>query len=277
MSHPATRDGADFERGSRAPARHLGAVLLSGLLLMSCASAGEVDRLDARVDSLEREREQLRSKMTEDVGKLERLHKMLTDAEETLRKSGADLGIRLERIEQDFPKFKGNIEGFDFRVNQVIKDLGVIKKELADRLGWTVVYLPPDLPKDKDGIWKVAEERGKTDKYQEAKAVFELFEASFPDDPRAPQALVEVGKLLERAGDTEGAIKAYQDVYSRHEKSPEAAPATFRIAELFILRQQCDRAKAVFKLVETQFKGTPQAVDAKARGKTVMGECKKPE
>jgi len=254
-------------------------VIFAGAVLglAGCASASEVDRLDARVDSLEREREQVRSQMTEDVGKLERVHKMVTDAEETLRKSGADLGIRLERMEQDFPKFKGTVEGFDFRVNQVIKDLGVIKKELADRLGWTVVYLPPDLPKDKDGIWKAAEDRGKSDKFQEAKAIFELYEASFPDDPRAPQALVEVAKLLERAGDIEGAIKSYQGVYERHEKSPEAAPATFRIAELFIMRQNCDRARAVFKFVETTFKGTPQAADAKTRGKTVMGECKKPE
>ena len=75
--------------------------IFGGLLvgLTSCASASEVDRLDARVDSLGAEREALRSKMTEDVGKLERLHKMLTEAEETLRKSGADLGIRLARIE----------------------------------------------------------------------------------------------------------------------------------------------------------------------------------
>ncbi len=248
-------------------------VLLAGSAL-GCASASEVDRLDARVSSLEHEREQLRAKMAEDMGKLERLHKMLTDAEDTLRKSGADLGARLERIEQDHPKLKGNLEAFDFRVNQMLKDLGVIKKELADRLGWTVVYLPSDLPKDKDGIWKAAEERGKADKFQEAKAIYELFEASFPDDPRAPQALVETGKLLERAGDVEGAIKAYQGVYERHEQSPHAAPATFRIAELFVLQKRCDRAKAIFQFVEKTFKGTTEAAEAKTRARTVMGECK---
>lgn len=253
----------------------LGVAGAVALPLAGCASASEVDKLDARVKSLEREREQLRTRLEEDVDKLERLHKMLTEAEDTLRKGGADLGARLQRIEQDYPKLKGSIESFDFRVNQVVKDLEVIKKELADRLGWTVVYLPPDLPKDRDGIWKAAEERGKADKYQEAKAIYELYEASFPDDPRAPQALVEVGKLLERAGDIEGAIRSYQDVYGRHEKSPEAPAATYRIAELFIAKGNCERAKAVFKFVETTFKGTPQAADAKTRGKTVMGECGK--
>jgi TolA-binding protein len=240
------------------------------VLSMGCATSGDVEKLDRRVKKLELEREQLAA----DVGKLESLHEMLHEAEEMLRKSGADLGNRLARLEQDFPKFKGDVEAFDFRVNQVIKDLGVIKKELADRLGWTVVYLPSDLPKDKDGIWKAAEERGKADKFQEAKAIFELYEASFPDDPRAPQALVEVGKLLERAGDVEGAIKAYQGVYERHEKSPLAASSTFRIAELFVLRKNCERAKAIYRFVETQFKGTSEAAEARARGRNVMSECK---
>jgi len=254
---------------------HRAAWLCALLGVSACATSGDIDRLDARVDTLEGEREQLRAKMSEDMGKLERLHAMLTEAEETLRKNGADLGIRLARMEQDFPKFKGDVEAFAFRVNQVTKDLSVIKKELADRLGWTVVYLPPDLPKDKDGIWKVAEDLGKADRFQEAKAVYEVYEASFPDDPRAAQALVEVGKLFERAGDVEGAIAAYQNVYSRHEKSPLAAPSTFRIAELLIVRQNCDRAKAIFRFIEAQFKGTPEAAEAKARGKTVMAECHK--
>ena len=251
--------------------------LIVALALTACATASEVDRLDARVDSLEREREQTRAKMADDMAKLERLHKMITEAEETLRKSGADLGIRLERIEQDYPKFKGNIESFDFRVKEVMRDLGIIKKELADRMGWTNIFLPADLPKDKDGLWKAAEERAKADKVTEAKAIFELYEANFPDDPRAPQALVEVGKLLERTGDIDGAIRAYQSVYERHEKTPEAPAATFRIAELLIAKQNCERAKAIFKLIETTaaFKGTQQAIDAKSRGKTVMGECKK--
>ena len=242
---------------------------ISLLPAVSCATNGDVEKLERRVKTLESERDKLQA----DVQRLEQLR---SEAEDMLRKSGADLGVRLDRMEQDFPKFRGNVEAFDFRVAKVTKDLDVIKKELADRLGWTVVYLPSDLPKDKEGIWKAAEERAKSDKFQEAKAIFELYEASFPEDPKAPQALVETGKLLERAGDIEGAIKAYQGVYERHETSPQAPSATFRIAELFVVRQNCDRAKAVFKFVETTFKGTPEAAEAKTRGKNVMNECKKP-
>lgn len=252
------------------------ALLVPLLFASACATTGDLEQVAARVSDLERDRLLLRDKLGEDYSKLERLHTMITEAEATLRKSGADLGIRMERLEQDYPKIRGITEAIEFRFNQVSKDLDVIKQELASRLGWTVVYLPSDLPKDKDGIWKAAQERGKADKLLEAKAIYELFEASFPDDPRAPQALVEIAKLYERAGDLESAIKHYQSVYERHEKSPHAAPSTFRIAELFVIRSNCDRAKAIFQFVEKQFKGTPEATQAKARLKNLASECKKP-
>jgi TolA-binding protein len=228
-----------------------------------------------RIDDLERDREHLKAKLGEDYSKLERLHAMITEAEETLRKSGADLGVRMARIEQDMPRFKGTTEALDFRFNQIAKDLDVIKQELAARLGWTVIYLPPDLPKDKDGIWQAAQERGRADKLLEAKAIYELFEASFPDDPRAPQALVEIARLFERSGDLDSAIKSYQAVYERHEASPLAASSTFRIAELFVLRRNCDRARTIFQFVEKQFKNSPEAAQARARLKNLAAECKR--
>lgn len=253
-----------------------GLVWLAPLLMAACATTGDVEHLAARVAELERDRLMLRDKLGDDYSKLERLHIMITEAEATLRKSGADLGVRMERLEQDFPKVRGITEAIEFRFNQVAKDLDLIKQELASRLGWTVVYLPPDLPKDKDGIWNAAQERGKADKVLEAKAIYELFEASFPDDPRAPQALVEVAKLYEKTGDLESAIKSYQAVYERHEKSPQAAPSTMRIAELFVISNNCDRAKSIFQFVEKQFKGAPEATQAKNRLKTLGNECKKP-
>jgi len=256
-------------------ARTTGLALMVAATLSGCATTGDVDKISNRIEDLERERELLKAKLGDDYSKLERLHAMISDAEVTLRESGADLGVRMARVEQDVPKLKGTTEALDFRFNQLSKDLDVIKQELASRLGWTVVYLPNDLPKDKDGIWKVAQERGAADKLLEAKAVYELFEASFPDDPRAPLALVEVARLYEKSGDLEGAIKSYQAVYERHEKSPQAAAATFRIAELFVIRNNCERAKSIFQFVEKQFKNTPEAAQAKARLRTIAADCKK--
>lgn len=140
----------------KARARTLCAALLMTSPLAGCATSGDLDKLANRVTDLERERELLRSKLGDDYSKLERLHGMLVEAEETLRKSGAELGTRLERIEQSYPKVRGETESLSFLLKQVSRDLEVVKQELATRLGWTVVYLPSDLPKDKEGIWTTA-------------------------------------------------------------------------------------------------------------------------
>lgn len=250
----------------------LGALAFSG----ACATSGDMSRMDARVSSLERERDQLRDRIQQDVDKLERLHKMVTDAEESLRKNGADLQIRLERLEQEHPKFRGTLEAVEFRMNQAERDLGVVKKEIADRLGSTVVFLPPDLPKDKDGVWAAAESRANPQKVQEAKAIYELFAASFPDDPRAPQGLFKVGQLLEQTGDLEGAVKAHQTVYDRFQDSAEAPQAILRIAEIFILKGDCTRAKSLLSFVQTNYRQRPEAATAKERAKTAAKDCKKP-
>ncbi|MCC6621029.1 MAG: tetratricopeptide repeat protein [Deltaproteobacteria bacterium] len=249
-------------------------VLATSAGLGACATTGDVEELSQRIDKLEDENN--RSK-TEDAQRLERLKAMLDDAEKSLRAAGADMAVRLERIEQDFPKVRGTSEALDFRMKQIERDLTVIKKELADRLGSTAVYLPPDLPKDADGVWRIAEERAKSDRMLEAKALFELFEASYPEDPRAPQALVRIAQLLEGSGDLDGAIKSYQAVYERHEKAPEAPASVLRVAEIFVVKGECARAKSIFEFVLKQFKGTPEAATAKERAKSVTKDCKKTE
>jgi TolA-binding protein len=253
--------------------RTLGALCCLWLTTSACATAGQMDAAEARISALERERDQLRDKMSEDMGKLERLHAMLVSAEETLRKSGADLGLRVERLEQAQTRQGGDLETLVFKLRQAESNLEVIKRELADRLGSTAVYLPADVPRDADPLWELAEARAKARELLEAKALYELFAASFAKDPRAPLAHYRTGEAFEAAGDLENAIKSYQLVYDRFPDAPEAPRAVTRIADIFVKKGDCGRAKNLLRFVETSFKGTPEAAAAKARGKNVMKEC----
>lgn len=253
--------------------RTLGALCCLWLGMSACATSGQMDAVDARVAALEREREQLQDKMADDMGKLERLHAMLVAAEETLRKSGADMGLRLERIEQDQPKVRGELETLVFKLRQAESNLEVIKRELADRLGSTAVYLPADVPREPDPLWEMAEARAKARELPEAKALYELFAASYAKDPRAPLAHFRAGEAFEGAGDLENAVKSFQLVYDRFPDAPEAPRAVTRIADIFVKKGDCGRAKSLLRFVETSFKGTPEAAAAKARGKNIMKEC----
>jgi len=231
--------------------------------------------VDARVSSLERERDQLNAKMSEDMGRLERLHSMLVEAEETLRKSGADLGLRMERVEQDQLKANGDIENLMFKLRQAESNIQVIKRELADRLGSTAVYLPLNVPREADPLWEMSEARVKANELLEARALYELFAASFPDDPRAPLSFFRMGEAFEGAGDLENAVKSFQTVFDRFASAPEAPRAVMRIAHIFVGKGDCNRAKSLYKFVETSFKGSSEAKDAKNLGKSVLKQCPK--
>ena len=258
-------------------ARSWGAAAAALLLAVGsgCATTGDVERLEARVAVIEQFNEALKRSMAEDVERVEKLHAMMTEAEETLRKSGANLGLRLERIEESLPKQVGDTEMALVRLKRIESDLDLIKRELADRLGTTQFFLPADLPKDKDGMWQAGETAAKAQKVREAQAIFELYEANFPDDPRAPQALFEIAVVMEAAGDTEEAVRFYQRVFDRHRASALAPDAVLRIAELYLKKSECGRAKSIFKFVADEFKGTPAAETAKARTKQLGKDCKK--
>lgn len=245
------------------------------LATQACATSGDLERVEARVAQLEEQREQLLARMQEDVARLEKLHSMLTEAEETLRKSGANLGIRVEQLEQQSAKTVGQAEALTFRLDRMEHDVGVIKRELADRLGSTALFLPPNVPKDKDGMWAEAKKQGAAGKLQESRAIYELYESSFPDDIRAPHALWEIAKLYEGAGDKDNAIKFYQLVHDRYGSSEIAPGAVMRIAEINVERGQCGLAKDIYNYAASTYRNTPTGNEAKKRARTVLKDCKK--
>jgi len=242
-------------------------------LLAGCATTSSVETLEKRVLHLELERQRLHAKMAQDVSRLKNLHGMLTEAEATLRRSGVKLGIRMEQVEETLPALKGGVDSVSFQLASVKHGIELVKQEIFDRLGATAVYLPVDLPKTPDAVFKLAHEKLKTEKLREARALFDFFEASYPDDPRADDALMAVSRILEATGDTSEAIKIYQRVHDRYGKGDQVAKALWRIGELFLAREDCDRAKSVFDYVGQSYSDTPEGQDATAKVAELVETC----
>ena len=253
------------------------AAALSLAITTGCATTGDVEKVEARVISLEKYNATLKQTMAEDVQRLEKLRGMITEAEESLRKNGANLGIRLERVEETLPKVVGTQEALQVQLRRLEADVATIKRVLAERLGTTEFFLPPDLPKDKDGMWAAAEAAGKVKNVKEAQAIYELYAASFPDDVRAPAAFFAIAKVMEGAGDPEEAIRFYQRVFDKYRQSPLAPQAVMRIAEIYTAKGDCGRAKSIYKFVGDEFKGTADGDEAKKRAKDLAKskDCKK--
>lgn len=250
--------------------------LLTGLallLLSGCASSSYVEEVELRVRALELERERLKAQMEQDVSRLTNLHGMLTEAEATLRRSGVKLGIRMEQVEESLPALKGEVESLNFRLNASDHSVEALKRELFDRLGASAVYLPAEIPKSADDVFELAQKQMKAEKLREARALFDYFEASFPDDPRADNALMSIGAILEGTGDVSGAIKIYQRVHDTHSKGDQVSKALWRIGELFVAREDCDRAKSVFDYLAQSYSETAEGKDAVMKTADINKTC----
>ncbi|MCB9729524.1 MAG: tetratricopeptide repeat protein [Deltaproteobacteria bacterium] len=249
-------------------------LLCSALAPTGCVTLGNFEKLEARVAELELHRAQLEASMAEDVQRLENLHIKLTEAEQTLRSSGANLGIRMEQIEESLPAVKGQLEAANFQLKGAVRDIDAIKKVLFERLGAASIYLPSDLPKDADGQWKFAQARVKAGDTRQAKAVLDQFEASFPDDPRADDALFQLAQLTEQEGDVTGAIKVYQRVHDAHPKGDKVPEALWRIGELLVAQKDCKRAKSIFEYLGKSYGSSPEGKKTDAKLKALASECK---
>jgi len=263
-----------------AKARHwvirIGTICALSAIWTSCATSGELLLVEERVRGLERERAQLDATIATDMKRLENLHEMLTQAELTLRQSGVNLGIRMERAEDSLKQLGGNHDAISFTLSRLTRLVEKIKAEMMDRVGATSVYVPDDLPTNADAQWDAAKMALASDKLREARAIFDLFEASHPSDKRADDALNELAMIQELQGDVMGAISTYRRLANGYPDGDRAAAATLRIADLFVTVGRCEQAGDVYQYVQQAYEGSAAAVSATERLETIDTACDTP-
>lgn len=251
--------------------------ILTGLVALGflggCATVGDFEVLENRVAQLEMERKRLNAEMAEDVNRLENLHGQLTKAEETLRRSGANLGIRMETLEADLPHIRGLIEATSFQLKASKALLDKIRQEMFDRVGATGLYLPSELPGDADALWALCEAKLKAGESREARAVLDHFEASYPKDDRADDALMHMAKFAEQEGDISGAVEVYQQVHDRYPEGDQVLGALWRIGELLEKRGNCNRAVGIYEYLSRKFKDSELGKKGKAKAEALSKSC----
>jgi tetratricopeptide (TPR) repeat protein len=246
---------------------------LVACILGGCATLGEFELLENRVATLELERKRLKAEMAEDVNRLENLHGQLTKAEETLRRSGANLGIRMEQVENELPHLRGQMEAATFQLAAATKTLDVMRREMFDRVGATSLYLPGELPKTADGMWTLCEASLKAGKTRQARAALDHFEASYPKDPRADDALMRLARQAEGEGDITRAVKVYQQIHDRYPDGDQVTGALWRIGELLDNRGDCKRAMDIFGYLSRAYKDSDVAPKAEAKAAALAESC----
>ncbi|GAB4194014.1 MAG: transglycosylase SLT domain-containing protein [Roseiflexaceae bacterium] len=97
--------------------------------------------------------------------------------------------------------------------------------------------------------------RGQSGETQVAVDGYRLFAETFPDDPRAPEALSRVAILLERLGDPEGAAQQRLDLGRRYPSTAQAREALDEAAWHFYRTGQTGAAQQAWDLLRGSTKG----------------------
>jgi TolA-binding protein len=87
----------------------------------------------------------------------------------------------------------------------------------------------------------------------------------FPDDPRAPQAQLQVGLTFAQELKHANAVAEFTAVMTRFSKAPEVAEAMWQLGSSYSALKYCTDAKAIFQDLAKRYPKSPRAPQVKER------------
>jgi tol-pal system protein YbgF len=218
-------------------------------------------RLRERIDMMEKRGAEAEEQMV-------RLRTILDEATSLLSRNNADVGARVQKNEMDLGALAGKIEEARHLVEQVQKQQAEETARLAalEQGQKTIVdRVAPNMVEDKETLWKQAQERMSSGMREDARRFFRAFIQRYPQDARAPQAHLEIGRSYALEGKHTQAAAEYQRVLDGFPKSPEVPEAMWLIAQSFVDLKFCTDARALLQDLLRRFPRSPRANDARAR------------
>ncbi|HUK87197.1 MAG TPA: tol-pal system protein YbgF [Terriglobales bacterium] len=255
--------------------------LLAALLASGCvttAQEGEQMRKDIaslRAD-MQKEAEANKAEREKLAAEQQKSSKQIQEALDQLsrasRKSGADLGVDLEKAQNDLAATHGQVEVLQHRLDALekanrdqMKAMDVASQLVAQQ------KKEQERPTDKGALYNLA--RQKLDQGQTAKSrdLFQDFLTRFPKDELAANAQYWLGETYYAEKKWNDAIVEFQKVLKDYKGSEKIPDAVLKIGMSFQAQNDCQNALLFFDEVVQAHKNTPAAKTAHERAQ----ECRK--
>ncbi len=211
-----------------------------------------------------------------DVKRIENLNQRLKSGAEEVRKAMAALSARLDAQSDDGRLLLGRVEELQHTAQLATDDLVSIKEFLDRKLGFTMVKLPPDTPKEPTALFEFATRKLKQKKLPLARVLMQKFVEAYPKHDRVLAARLSIGETYRLQRRFRDALKVYFRVYEpwegRESKAPpEAAEALWLAGQALLDSGDCAKAVAMYKLLIRSFRKADRA--AKAKEKVATLKC----
>jgi tol-pal system protein YbgF len=270
-------------------ARLRAAILAATLPLAACFVPMEAGRqMEARIQrlevqnveqqrTLEEQRQAVRERVEKADQKIREVQAKIDELNQAARRSGADLGVTLTRLQDEFAKVKGELEVAQHRLAEIDRAVGGLRAETDQRFtalkgqgaldSYEARQKIAALPKqdDKAALLALAQKEEERGEKGVAREIYEEYVRKWPSDPRSADAGFHAGELLFGQKRFREALLAYGKVAEDFPRSERAPQAMLGAAESMVRLDMRDEAAAVLGQVVEKYPKTEAAHTAKAR------------
>ncbi len=258
-------------------------ILLAGGFVVGCVTQAEGERMTADLQTLRQELHAVKSGVDSDRTSLqkavEHAEEKTKELEDTLehfntaaRRTDADFGLQMDKIQQTIQEVSGKLEEAAFRLDRMEKQTanGSVQQAASAPSTANNAEAPVALPNDKKAARDLVSrllDRGATDKqHEDGKRLAHELLAKWPKD----EGTSDVTRLA--LGDRLVEDKLYQKAQVEYKKVLDDFPrgsrvddAMFKIGQTFMLTNAPDDARVFFEELIRRYPKSPRVKEAKAK------------
>jgi tol-pal system protein YbgF len=261
---------------------------LALLALSGCVSLEKGRQMEARLQKLEvqnveqqrgleEERAALRERVAKVDAKIAEVQQKIDELNRAARRSGADLGVSLQRLQEDFQKERGELEVEQHRLNEIEKGLATLRTDTDGRFAALKGAGALDSfearqkaatlqrPDDKAAFFALAKKEDEGGDRGVARELYEEYVRKWPKDARAAEAGLRAGELLYDQKRYREALLAFGKVAEEFPKSDRAPVAMLAAADTMLKLEMREDAKAVLAQLIERYPKSDAAKGAKER------------
>jgi tol-pal system protein YbgF len=247
-----------------------------------------LQRLEEQSDDATRLLEEQRALVRDRVAKLDQklseVQEKIDELNKASRRSGADLAVGLNRLQEDYTRVKGDLEAQQHRMGELDKTLADLKVETDGKFaalkgaGALDEYEAKrraealDRPDDKATFFALAQKEEKSGDKGVARELYQQYAKRWPTDPKAAEASYRAGELLFAQRRYREAILAYGKVAEDFPRSERAPDALVQLAQSMIALDMNEDARSILVQVGEKY---PRS-DAASRAKKLAAEIPPP-
>jgi TolA-binding protein len=262
---------------------------LAALVLPACWVPIERGRqMEARIQRLEvqnveqertlsEQKEVVRERVAKADQKIQEVQAKIDELNQAARRSGADLGVQLTRLQDEFARVKGELEVATHKLAQIEKGLGSLEAKTEGRFAalkgagaldeYEAKQRVAALPKgdDKAGLLALAQKEEKDGDRGVARELYEEYARKFPSDPKAAEARFRAAEIHFGQKRWREALLGYGKVAEDFPRSELAPEALLGAAEAMLRLEMKDDARAVLEQLVEKYPKHKAAGRAKER------------